>query len=90
MTPGGGGAGETLRLLLRLAEECGLAALVFGGSAAEVEAEGTPAWLVPHRVLEGSRPTTASLADKATASLRVTTVLPPRSCGTPGNRGAGA
>jgi glucose-6-phosphate isomerase len=41
-------------------------ALAFGKTAAEVEAEGTPAWLVPHRVFEGNRPTTTILADSLT------------------------
>jgi glucose-6-phosphate isomerase len=41
-------------------------ALAFGKTAAEVEAEGTPATLVPHRVFEGNRPTTTILADALT------------------------
>ena len=41
-------------------------ALAFGKTAPEVEAEGTPAWLVPHRVFEGNRPTTTILADSLT------------------------
>ncbi|HET7251645.1 MAG TPA: glucose-6-phosphate isomerase [Gemmatimonadales bacterium] len=41
-------------------------ALAFGKTAGEVEAEGTPAWLVPHRVFEGNRPTTTILADVLT------------------------
>src|SRR5579859_6859287 len=41
-------------------------ALAFGKTAHEVEAEGTPAWLVPHRVFEGNRPTTTILADRLT------------------------
>ncbi len=41
-------------------------ALAFGKTAAEVAAEGTPAWLVPHRVFEGNRPTTTILADELT------------------------
>src|SRR3954467_12896837 len=32
-------------------------ALAFGKTADEVRAEGTPEWLVPHRVFEGNRPT---------------------------------
>jgi glucose-6-phosphate isomerase len=44
-------------------------ALAFGKTAAEVEAEGTPAWLVPHRVLEGNRPTTTILADRLTPRI---------------------
>jgi glucose-6-phosphate isomerase len=41
-------------------------ALAFGKTAEEVAAEGTPAWLVPHRVFEGNRPTTTILADRLT------------------------
>jgi glucose-6-phosphate isomerase len=41
-------------------------ALAFGKTAAEVEREGTPARLVPHRVFEGNRPTTTILADRLT------------------------
>ena len=42
------------------------AALAFGKTAAEVEAEGTPAALVPHRVFEGNRPSNVILADRLT------------------------
>jgi glucose-6-phosphate isomerase len=41
-------------------------ALAFGKTAAEVEAEGTPGWLVPHRVFEGNRPTNTILLDRLT------------------------
>jgi glucose-6-phosphate isomerase len=41
-------------------------ALAFGRTAREVEAEGTPAALVPHRVFEGNRPTTTILAEALT------------------------
>ena len=41
-------------------------ALAFGKTAGEVEAEGTPAWLVPHRVFEGNRPTNTLLAERLT------------------------
>jgi glucose-6-phosphate isomerase len=41
-------------------------ALAFGKSAEEVKAEGTPAWLVPHRVFEGNRPSNTILADRLT------------------------
>jgi glucose-6-phosphate isomerase len=41
-------------------------ALAFGKTAQEVEAEGTPAALVPHRIFEGNRPTTTILADRLT------------------------
>ena len=39
-------------------------ALAFGKTAEEVKAEGTPDWLVPHRVFEGNRPTSTLLAEK--------------------------
>ena len=41
-------------------------ALAFGKSADAVRAEGTPEWLVPHRVFEGNRPTSTLLADRLT------------------------
>ena len=41
-------------------------ALAFGKTPEEVAAEGTPAWLVPHRVFEGNRPTNTILADELT------------------------
>ncbi len=41
-------------------------ALAFGKTAAEVKAEGTPEWLVPHRVFEGNRPTNTLLAERLT------------------------
>jgi glucose-6-phosphate isomerase len=41
-------------------------ALAFGKTAGEVKAEGTPDWLVPHRVFEGNRPTTTILAERLT------------------------
>src|ERR1700691_4017176 len=41
-------------------------ALAFGKTPAQVEAEGTPKWLVPHRVFDGNRPTNTILADKLT------------------------
>src|ERR1043166_8815399 len=37
-------------------------ALAFGKTAEEVKAEGTPDWLVPHRVFEGNRPSNTILA----------------------------
>jgi glucose-6-phosphate isomerase len=43
-------------------------ALAFGKTAAEVEAEGTPPRLVPHRVFEGNRPTSTILVDRLTPS----------------------
>jgi glucose-6-phosphate isomerase len=41
-------------------------ALAFGKTAGEVKAEGTPDWLVPHRVFEGNRPSNMILADRLT------------------------
>jgi glucose-6-phosphate isomerase len=41
-------------------------ALAFGKTPEEVKAEGTPDWLVPHRVFEGNRPSNTILADKLT------------------------
>ena len=37
-------------------------ALAFGRTPDDVRAEGTPEWLVPHRVFEGNRPTSTILA----------------------------
>jgi glucose-6-phosphate isomerase len=39
-------------------------ALAFGKTPEEVRAEGTPGWLVPHRVFEGNRPSNTILADR--------------------------
>ncbi len=47
-------------------------ALAFGKTEDQVRAEGTPPALVPHRVMEGNRPTNVILADK----------LSPRTLGT--------
>jgi glucose-6-phosphate isomerase len=41
-------------------------ALAFGKTPAEVRAEGTPDWLVPHRVFEGNRPSNTILAERLT------------------------
>ena len=41
-------------------------ALAFGKTPEQVRAEGTPEWLVPHRVCEGNRPTNTILADDLT------------------------
>jgi glucose-6-phosphate isomerase len=41
-------------------------ALAFGKTPEEVKAEGTPEWLVPHRVFEGNRPSTTMLLDELT------------------------
>ncbi|PZG15020.1 glucose-6-phosphate isomerase [Micromonospora craterilacus] len=42
------------------------AALAFGRTADQVAAEGTPAELVPHRVMAGNHPTTSIVADRLT------------------------
>ena len=41
-------------------------ALAFGKTEAQVRAEGTPDWLVPHRICEGNRPTNTILAERLT------------------------
>ncbi len=41
-------------------------ALAFGKTPAQVTAEGTPDWLVPHRVFEGNRPSNTILAERLT------------------------
>ena len=41
-------------------------ALAFGKTAQQVKAEGTPEWLVPHRVFEGNRPSNTILAERLT------------------------
>ncbi|HJP99040.1 MAG TPA: glucose-6-phosphate isomerase [Rhodanobacteraceae bacterium] len=41
-------------------------ALAFGKTAEQVRREGTPEWLVPHRVCEGNRPTNTLLMDRLT------------------------
>ncbi len=41
-------------------------ALAFGKTPEEVKAEGTPDWLVPHRVFEGNRPTSTFLLEELT------------------------
>jgi glucose-6-phosphate isomerase len=41
-------------------------ALAFGKTAEQVKAEGTPDWLVPHRVFEGNRPSNVILTDRLT------------------------
>jgi glucose-6-phosphate isomerase len=41
-------------------------ALAFGKTPEEVRADGTPDWLVPHRVFEGNRPTNTILAEELT------------------------
>ena len=44
-------------------------ALAFGKTADQVKAEGTPKWLVPHRVFEGNRPSNVILADRLTPEV---------------------
>jgi len=41
-------------------------ALAFGKTEEQVKAEGTPDWLVPHRVFEGNRPSNTILAERLT------------------------
>jgi glucose-6-phosphate isomerase len=41
-------------------------ALAFGKTADQVKAEGTPDWLVPHRLFEGNRPSNTLLLDALT------------------------
>lgn len=45
------------------------AALAFGKSAEEIAAEGTPADVVPHKVMPGNRPSSTILAEKLTPSV---------------------
>jgi len=41
-------------------------ALAFGKTQQEVEAEGTPEWLAPHRTFEGNRPSSTILLERLT------------------------
>ena len=41
-------------------------ALAFGKTAEAIKAEGTPDWLIPHRVFEGNRPSNTILLDRLT------------------------
>jgi glucose-6-phosphate isomerase len=41
-------------------------ALAFGKTTQEVQAEGTPSWLAPHRTFEGNRPSNMILLDQLT------------------------
>jgi glucose-6-phosphate isomerase len=41
-------------------------ALAFGKTAGQVKAEGTPDWLVPHRLFEGNRPSNTMLLERLT------------------------
>ncbi len=44
-------------------------ALAFGKTPSEVKAEGTPDWLVPHRVFEGNRPSNTILAARLSPAV---------------------
>ena len=44
-------------------------ALAFGKTPEQVKAEGTPDWLVPHRVFAGNRPSNVILADRLTPDV---------------------
>jgi glucose-6-phosphate isomerase len=44
-------------------------ALAFGKTPDQVKAEGTPDWLVPHRVFEGNRPSNTILAEELTPAV---------------------
>lgn len=44
-------------------------ALAFGKTAEQVRAEGTPEWLVPHRVFEGNRPSNVIFAERLTPAI---------------------
>ena len=41
-------------------------ALAFGKTSQEVQAEGTPTWLAPHRTFEGNRPSSTILLERLT------------------------
>ncbi len=44
-------------------------ALAFGKTREQVKAEGTPEWLVPHRVFEGNRPSNMILGEQLTPAM---------------------
>jgi glucose-6-phosphate isomerase len=44
-------------------------ALAFGKTPEQVAAEGTPDWLVPHRVFEGNRPSNTIVAERLTPEI---------------------
>jgi glucose-6-phosphate isomerase len=44
-------------------------ALAFGKTTEQVQAEGTPDWLVPHRVFEGNRPSNMIFAQRLTPDV---------------------
>jgi glucose-6-phosphate isomerase len=49
-------------------------ALAFGKTEAEVRADGTPDAIIPHRVMEGNRPTNTILAERLTPRILGTLV----------------
>ena len=49
-------------------------ALAFGKTSKEVQAEGTPAWLTPHRSFEGNRPSSTLLLERLTPATLGTLV----------------
>ena len=49
-------------------------ALAFGKTSQEVQAEGTPAWLAPHRSFEGNRPSSTLLLERLTPATLGTLV----------------
>jgi glucose-6-phosphate isomerase len=44
-------------------------ALAFGKTPEQVKEEGTPDWLVPHRVFEGNRPSNTLLLERLTPEV---------------------
>jgi glucose-6-phosphate isomerase len=44
-------------------------ALAFGKTSEEVKADGTPDWLVPHRVFKGNRPSNTILVERLTPEM---------------------
>ena len=44
-------------------------ALAFGKTQQEVRAEGTPAWLAPHKTFEGNRPSSTILLERLTPAV---------------------
>jgi glucose-6-phosphate isomerase len=53
-------------------------ALAFGKTPEQVKAEGTPDWLVPHRVFEGDRPSNTILMDRESWLRSTSTACSPR------------
>ena len=44
-------------------------ALAFGKTPQQVKSEGTPEWLIPHRVFEGNRPSNTIFAERLTPEI---------------------